>query len=520
MRFWTAIVGYNPRDRSLSQRIYLIYVVIFFSLWGFAVLALLANLGAGVLSLFKGLSPAMAATVITAVALLADALLRGYQSGRRSPFIFSEEDAALICQTSVDRRQVALAWLGGDWLPAGIPFWAGAVALAFASLQLSVQGGIVWVHLPIYLLMGLRAASIVLPLHLAFMAADYALGALRLRGDKELSSLRWIPVGIATVMTILALINPRSLQVLLWPVLFSLESGFGATSWLAGFCISVFLVGVGILALYLTCAELNLSRAAQESHFQWVFQQVSILGDSELIQQMKTRQRLGAGHPASHIPARAGLGALIWKDWVQSLRRIDFISVMSWLGLCGVSLGMIVVPDWGSRIWAFVFWGLLIGQRCTERFRSDLQLWAVFRLLPFPARETLLVEIASPVLGATVVTWLAFAAGSLLGFFPGLMLIVLSPGIIFCIALAAVFDILRQSKTSDLLAGQAAGLGAVGLIFGLLLAGLPLAISVWVTSQMSAGVVIWLVSVMGLLFSLGIAYGMWRMTTAEYKNLK
>jgi hypothetical protein len=321
-------------------------------------------------------------------------------------------------------------------------------------------------------------------------------------------------------MIILALINPRSLQVLLWPVLFSLESGFGATSWLAGFGVSVFLVEVGILALYLTCAGLNLSRAAQESHFQWVFQQVSILGDSELIQQMKTRQRLGAGHPASHIPARAGLGALIWKDWVQSLRRIDFISVMSWLALCGVSLGMIVVPDWGSRIWAFVFWGLLIGQRCTERFRSDLQLWAVFRLLPFPARETLLVEIASPVLGATVVTWLAFAAGSLLGFFPGLMLIVLSPGIIFCIALAAVFDILRQSKTSDLLAGQAAGLGAVGLIFGLLLAGLPLAISVWVTSQMSAGVVIWLVSVMGLLFSLGIAYGMWRMTTAEYKNLK
>jgi hypothetical protein len=119
-----------------------------------------------------------------------------------------------------------------------------------------------------------------------------------------------------------------------------------------------------------------------------------------------------------------------------------------------------------------------------------------------------------------VLTWLAFAAGSLLGFFPGLPLIVLSPGIIFCIALAAVFDILRQSKTSDLLVGQAAGLGAVGLIFGLLLAGLPLAISVWVSSQMSAGVVIWLVSVMGLLFSLGIAYGMWRLTTAEYKNLK
>ena len=39
MRFWTAIVGYDPRDHSLSHSIYLIYVIIFFSLWGFAMLA-------------------------------------------------------------------------------------------------------------------------------------------------------------------------------------------------------------------------------------------------------------------------------------------------------------------------------------------------------------------------------------------------------------------------------------------------------------------------------------------------
>ena len=55
MSFWTAIVGYDPRDHSRSHQIYLVYVIIFFSLWGFAMLALIADWGAAVLMLFQGI---------------------------------------------------------------------------------------------------------------------------------------------------------------------------------------------------------------------------------------------------------------------------------------------------------------------------------------------------------------------------------------------------------------------------------------------------------------------------------
>ena len=51
--FWTTIVGYDPQDHSLSHRIYLIYVVIFFSLWWFAVLALIADWVARIFLLLK-----------------------------------------------------------------------------------------------------------------------------------------------------------------------------------------------------------------------------------------------------------------------------------------------------------------------------------------------------------------------------------------------------------------------------------------------------------------------------------
>ncbi|OGO60293.1 MAG: hypothetical protein A2032_02595 [Chloroflexi bacterium RBG_19FT_COMBO_49_13] len=272
MRFWTAIVGYDPRDSSLSHRIYLIYVIIFFSAWGFAMLALIADLGAVVLSLFRGFPPVQAAILLTTVLLLADGFLRGFRYARRSPFIFSDEDAALICQTPVDRRQVALAWLLGDWIPAGLPYWAGAVTLSFACQQLAATEGMIWAHLPIYLLTGIRAASIILPLHLAFMTATYVFGALRLRGDKELIYLRLIPAGIGACLLLLAVFFPTYLRILLWPILFPLEAGFGTTSWIAGFIQAVSLAALSLLSLYIVSPQLNLSRASQESYLNWEFQ--------------------------------------------------------------------------------------------------------------------------------------------------------------------------------------------------------------------------------------------------------
>jgi hypothetical protein len=278
MRFWTAIVGYDPRDRSLSHNIYLVYVIIFFSLWGFAVLALMADLGAGVLSLFRGTSPIQSAILLTTGILLADVLLRCYRYARRSPFVFSEEDAVLICQTPVDRKQVAIAWLFGDWFPAGLPYAAGVVMLSFACLQLGTPGGIIWSHLPFYILVGFRAASIMLPLHLAFMTLAYVFGALRLRGDKDLMFLRFIPIGIGVGLILLIRFFPTSLLFFLWPIIYPLGAEFGVTGWLAGFSLAVLMATLSLLALYLVTPKLNLSRASQESIFRHRFQQGRVMG--------------------------------------------------------------------------------------------------------------------------------------------------------------------------------------------------------------------------------------------------
>jgi hypothetical protein len=180
---------------------------------------------------------------------------------------------------------------------------------------------------------------------------------------------------------------------------------------------------------------------------------------------------------------------------------------------------MLVISDWGTRIWVFVVWGLLIGQVCTKRFIADMNLWILFCQLPFTSKSTLFAEMASPVIKATMLCWFAYGICSLMDLHPSLPVAVLAPGVILSISMAATFDILRQSKADALIAGHSAEMGAVGLLFGLILAGIPLSLVIWISSWMSSGVIIWIISLLGLFLSLGIAYGMWRLDESQYQKI-
>ena len=50
LRYWLTYIGYDKRDHSLSHKIYLAYATLFFTVWGFATLALLASFVGGILA--------------------------------------------------------------------------------------------------------------------------------------------------------------------------------------------------------------------------------------------------------------------------------------------------------------------------------------------------------------------------------------------------------------------------------------------------------------------------------------
>lgn len=127
------LAGLEARPRTLNDRLYLIYVLAFFSLWAFALLTLLASFATAlILPLPAG--PAESAAALALIGLLVWALSAAWRASRRSTIVLSDADAQLLCQTPVSRRQVALIWLLTHWPGAGLPVWAVAVVLGYTQV--------------------------------------------------------------------------------------------------------------------------------------------------------------------------------------------------------------------------------------------------------------------------------------------------------------------------------------------------------------------------------------------------
>jgi hypothetical protein len=235
---------------------------------------------------------------------------------------------------------------------------------------------------------------------------------------------------------------------------------------------------------------------------------------------MNTHRRFWVGSLERYFATHDGVRVLVWKDLVQTRRGFDIRSLISWLILFGAEIGLLIALDWGTRIWVFIVWVLLIGQVCSKRLSSDLKMWVVFHQLPFSGKETLLAEIASSVTGTILLGYLAFGICSVLNLHPSLPVAILTPGIILCTAFSAIFDILRQSKTEAMSAGHASEMGAVGLMIGLLLAGIPLSLVLAITDRMSRDILLWFMLLPGLLLSLGIAYGMWQLAVSQFRKIE
>jgi ABC-type Fe3+/spermidine/putrescine transport system ATPase subunit len=378
LSFWLTLIGYNPRDRSLSHRIYLVYATIFMSLWGFAMLLFAASATAIVLTMLGIRSADQVAAQVSLFILVIWFLYQFWQVSRRSPFLFSEEDAYLICQTPVRRSFVAISWFAGDWFTQAPPIWALGATFGFAMIETQLGGNVPFSDLFPYIASGLRALSVFFSLHLGLLAVLWALGALRLQGDQE---WRWMP-RFALIVTLFVisslglwivkpefggLIAPLG-QAIAWPLRYSLQAAFSLHAWASGMVLASGIAAVGLVALVIAGEGLNLSRAAQESTQREKLQTAQRYGMVDLAREMKQRDRLGIGRSPAHLLARPGLWVLPWKDILQSRYEIGFGEIRNWLVLLGISSGLLLAPDFGSRLFLLAFWIFTLGQRTTICF--------------------------------------------------------------------------------------------------------------------------------------------------------
>lgn len=480
--FWLAAIGYDRRDRSLQHRIYLVYALLFMTGWVFAVFTLFASSGAGLLKSYNPANPAAGAADLALKLTLAWVAFSLVQVSRRSPFVFSEDDAYLICQTPLDRRAVALTWFPADWLQKALPFWAALVTLGFSLAEIRLNGNATAKDIPMYVLTGLRALVAFLPVQLGLCAALWAFGALRLSGYGEPPWLRrsaWIGAGAV----LLGALPAAPWQVLFWPLGYPLRAGFGLATWLFGAAVGLALATLGLLALWAASGQLNLSLAAQETTGHEAQQAASRVGDFEQAQALRQRERLGLGRPPTRLKARPGLWVLPWKDAVQSMQAPGWLELLGWLEVLGTALAGALLPYWEGRLLAAILWVIFLGQVATRRLREDLAHWSLVRLLPMDSSRVLLADLGLSWALGLLLTWLGLIPGLPVLGAAGLGLMLLAPVLTATVLLAAAYDVLHQCSVSALLAGNAPTVTGRGALLGLVLAAAPLGLVWWLSRQ-------------------------------------
>lgn len=522
--FWLALIGYNPRDRSLRHRVYLVYAIIFMSGWGFAVLSLFSGATADLLKML-GFTPVnQAAAALSTLVLVTWALFLLWQVTHRSPFIFSEDDAYLICQTPAKGSAVALFWFLGDWFEPAAPFWAGAVTLGFALVEYQLDHKVSSLDFPLYVASGLRALVIFGLLQLGVMALLWALGGARLQRAR---TLPWLPplalvailaVGSGLLFAIsrqgLAGLTGSFWLVLLRPTIYPAQAAFGAASFSNGLLVALLLACVGLLALALAGSGLNLSRAAQETTQKEKVETARRYMQTELAREINLLGRLREGRAPTRLPGRSGLWMLLWKDVLQSGRSLGLEDTWAWLVLFGVSLGVSLAPDIGSRGLALAIWGVLIGQRVTARLQKDLAYWSLLRLLPFSSQNLLLAEMFLPWVLVVLMGWVSLIlTGAGLGSWR-IAAAILLPWLSAAAAFAAAYDLARQARSDILLNGSAPGVGSVGGLLILVCLALPVGM-LYLFGNHGIGS-----SLIASGLALGLVIAVWHLTTSRLQKVE
>jgi hypothetical protein len=525
LAYWCLVLGFDLRDRSLTNRFYFIYFCAFWLAWFVAVFALLGSALAGSFGSLPAASPPALAVLLGAFMLAAWGLVQLWQVTGRSPFVFSEPDATLLCQAPVRRRSVGVAWFLMDWFGTVLPFAAGAVMLSFALTEAALPHLVSLRDLPAYFAASLRALAIVLPLQMGLQAGLWGLGAWRLRRVSKTKPgwLHWLRLAVLIpgLGLLAALFLPDWRAIVLAPLTFPLQAAFGEVlspfDWMVRAGLGLLVLALGMAVLLVCTSRMHLGRAAQETRLQSIIRLHQGALNFELAGMLKRQSRMKATRPPSRLPVRSGAWMLAWKDLVQSWRTLRASQVLRWVWVFFLGLGIFLAPGWVVQLIIGGLWAVSLGDLATGRLRSDLARWWLLRSLPLRNSDLLLAQLGPACGLGLLLGWLALAlAGPPSPF--GWLAAALLPFLVASAAMGSARDILDNAKARVLMTPSLAEENVPrqdiqGVLIVLISVGLPLGLLAW--GRFHPGGLVW--GLMSLPVAALIAVLMFQLVLSVYR---
>lgn len=511
--YWLSFVAYDQKDRSLVNKIYLLYLVIFFFIWVMMMLFFFAKFGGMALSLLNPDQAANTAVTVEWVILACWNLFGLFQSSRRSPIVFSETDQAIVCQTPVSRRGLVMRWLWMPWFKNALLFWLMALVLGFSTAEIHYAGTDPSTAIFSYVGFGIRAMVQLIPIHLAFYAFQWAVGVFRLRKNDQKDWIIFPAIALGLIPLALLLssnafydyFGSTPLNLFMSP---GYINGTASSPFLLGILSAVFM----LILLFSVARHFNLNHAAQETTEIELITSAAKYGFTELVEQRRLQNRLSSKRKISLDRRHKGDGVLIWKNQLQTLRGFNWKQVLPLITVFGIFLGIPLIPGLLSKLLALFFLVYQIGPLMTPHLRSDLACWPVLQQLPIRKPKVLIYDLVSTLPILFAISLLGLAVSAIISHTIAFNFLLILPGLLATIGLAAAIDIFRKSKSDLLINGSVPSVGTQGVIIGVIGTIIP----VWLASTFTgpAGMLF------STLISLVIAWICYKFAVFSFGNIK
>lgn len=484
INYWLAAASYQPHDHSFLMRVYLIYILAFFTAWILAMMFLISDVIANTLapelrSLGLGLNHVI--LVCSTLILIFWFLYLFYKTTLRIPLVFTENDAYILCQTPADRRFITMMMFIEKSLKH--LFFLGIISatLGIGLFENEVNLGIKMMSFGTLATNGLRPLTILFPLYLLFYGFVWITGISRIQGDtKNKYAVKFLRISILVLSICLLLIASGiflfSYNLMVYQSFFSfisapLRAAFFGIGWKKSFPAAIGLSAVSLSILWKYSGSVNLSLAAQETRHIHARRAAFLIGDFDEVNQMKIRERLGSKSTKTKIPSFSGSWSLIWKNIIQSLRSISLSQIWSWFLLIPLTMTVIIFAEiygYDSSLLPLIFYlVILVGRKSTSLFKRDFQNWWILHSVPVN-KEILLLHLTLPsILIVIILIYIAFSTAGIFGLSINFFITLSIPFIVTGLSFSFAFDMLHQADSIILLEGKTPPLGILGLLLSL-----------------------------------------------------
>lgn len=509
LRYWLALVSYDPEERTVSNQFYLLYLIIFFTIWFFMVLIFAAK---GVLRFFQLASPMPAITIVSTLLLLSFvifAVFVFFSSSLRSPLIFTEEHRYLLCQQPVPSRYLVFRWLPAPWLQSLVVLILICLMLGFSLGEITFPADDIASYFLVYVWYGLRVALLAIPYHFALFTSTWAVGLYALRHRGKFKAYLPMLVLVLAVLVLLVIfilfaffgLNPTISEPVVAVLNNLLLSFFGQGKYSLGFSLmfGVILSAISLLLLWLTAKDFSPAKAAHETQTAALLSSFVKYGQFEAIELVRRKRRMGLTGKSRFLPDWQNSKAFAWKMILQARRTLRFSDFYLLLVTFLLTFGFQLMGNTPAGWLGLASWVWMLSRHLLDYFKQDLSLWPLTRQVPIPTRSWALIDLLLPTIPHLIILMISLCLS--FAIFPvrnWVFLLLLPIGLLGAI-LQLGQDILRKTQIEFLAMGTVQSFGFRGLLMAILCLLTPLLI-LWfspgflglISSVLSSALLFWI----------------------------